>query len=108
MKALCQLAELGPAMALEVDVADGTALVLLCADGPRAYRNSCPHQGRSMNFAPGEFLFTPGQQLVCPHHGATFDPSTGQCIEGPCRGSYLQRLTVQVRGEDVFLAAEPD
>jgi nitrite reductase/ring-hydroxylating ferredoxin subunit len=57
--------------------------------------------GRSLDFAPGEFLLTQRGELVCPHHGATFDLATGTCVEGPCRGDALKAVEVDILDEMV-------
>jgi nitrite reductase/ring-hydroxylating ferredoxin subunit len=68
-----------------------------------AYLNVCPHMGRSLDWAPGEFLFAPNGQLICPHHGATFELTDGLCVEGPCRGESLRPVAVEVRDGAVYL-----
>ena len=55
----------------------------------RAYLNTCPHQGRSLSWAPDEFLIGKDGRLVCPHHGASFDIASGACLDGPCIGASL-------------------
>lgn len=78
-------------------------LALFLRDGRvRAWVNSCPHQGRSLCWAPGEFLFD-GERLVCPHHGATFDLESGECISGPCAGAALSPVPVEIRNGSVHL-----
>jgi len=69
----------------------------------RAYRNVCPHLGRGLSFAPGEFLLGEDSDLICPHHGARFDLLSGECLAGPCRRSYLQAVAVRVEGGNVVL-----
>lgn len=84
---------------------DPQSLVLLCVgDAVRAYLNVCPHMGRNLSWAQDEFLVTPAGRLVCPHHGASFDIASGECVEGPCRGAFLTPVSVEVRDGDVFLA----
>lgn len=68
------------------------------------YENVCPHQGRPLNFMPDRFLFTRDGWLMCPHHGACFDVATGACVEGPCRGTPLTRVTLERRGDEIWLA----
>ena len=60
-----------------------------------AWRNVCPHQGRRLDYAPGQFL-REGDYLICPAHGATFSLTTGECVAGPCRGESLRAVPVQV------------
>ena len=81
-----------------VDIGNGNEwLMLFVCDGEVvAYKNSCPHQGRALNFAPDRFLFAPEGQLMCSHHGATFTLPDGMCVAGPCKGSALQRVATSV------------
>jgi nitrite reductase/ring-hydroxylating ferredoxin subunit len=61
----------------------------------RAYVNRCPHLGVELDWQPGEFFEPAGLYLVCSTHGALFEPSTGLCVAGPCRGARLERLRVE-------------
>ena len=70
---------------------DGESLSIIVdcdRNPPRAWVNTCPHQGRRLDYAPGKFLIHKGQ-LVCAAHGATFDLEEGLCVGGPCRGEHL-------------------
>jgi nitrite reductase/ring-hydroxylating ferredoxin subunit len=74
-----------------------------------AYVNSCAHQEVELDWLPGLFFDTEGAHLVCAMHGARYAPDTGLCVEGPCRGANLVRITVRERSEDVsiVLSDEP-
>jgi len=50
----------------------------------RIYRNSCPHAGSPLDWAPGQFFSEDGSELVCHTHDARFDPLSGDCLSGPC------------------------
>jgi len=50
----------------------------------RVYRNSCPHTGSPLDWAPGQFFSEDGSELVCHTHDARFDPVSGDCLSGPC------------------------
>lgn len=104
MSVLCQLNDIEPNGGLEVNHSGQWIALFRVGDGVEAYRNVCPHQGRGLNFAPGEFLFTPDGLLVCPHHGATFELRTGACTEGPCKGSELTRIAITVVNGQVCLS----
>ncbi len=96
---------------LAIDLADGTAvgrkifdgrrtlpLILVRAGGVvRAYLNSCPHAGVRLDWKPDDFRDCTGEYLQCSMHGALFEPATGFCVAGPCRGSRL-----------ILLATVPD
>ena len=70
---------------------------------PRAFVNRCPHLGTELDWNPGEFFDIAGVYLVCSTHGAIFEPATGLCVAGPCRGASLEPLAVREQGGQVFL-----
>lgn len=103
---LCRLDEIpdGDAIAARAETPDGGCELILLRQGGRAfaYHNECPHQGRSLDYAPGRFLVRDGR-LICAAHGATFAVDSGDCIAGPCRGSCLVAAPVEVVDGAVFL-----
>jgi len=105
---LCALADLGEGSGKEVllPTPKGMRYIMLfrLGDSVRAYLNTCPHQGRSLSWAPDQFLFGNGGTLVCPHHGACFDLSDGTCISGPCQGAALTPVAIRVENDEVLLA----
>ena len=68
-----------------------------------AWRNICPHAGRRLDWAPGEFLKSKQGFLVCAAHGASFELQNGRCVSGPCQGASLQHIAIMVRDGAVFL-----
>jgi len=68
--------------------------------GVYAYLNSCPHRGSELDWLPGVFFDSDAATLVCSLHGARFEPDTGRCVEGPCRGGRLVKLAVRERAGD--------
>jgi nitrite reductase/ring-hydroxylating ferredoxin subunit len=87
-------------------VIDGDAeSLILYRDGDhvRAWLNVCPHAGRRLDWAPGQFLKTKEGLLVCAAHGASFELVNGGCVAGPCRGESLRAVVVRVRDGQVFL-----
>jgi nitrite reductase/ring-hydroxylating ferredoxin subunit len=85
---------------------DGDAESLILhrdGDSIRAWLNICPHAGRRLDWAPGQFLKSREGHLVCAVHGATFELSGGVCVAGPCRGEALRAVAVVVRNGDVVL-----
>ena len=93
MQKLCAWDDISAESGKEVilNTSDGIRYVAIFRVGKevRAYLNSCPHQGRSLNWAPDEFLIGKDGCLVCPHHGASFDLASGACMGGPCMGASL-------------------
>ena len=72
----------------------------------RAWLNVCPHAGRRLDWAPGEFLRARNGDLVCAVHGATFELGEGRCVAGPCRGDHLRAVALEVRDGYVWLAQD--
>ena len=92
------------AMDAEVDGIAESLILHRSGDTVRAWLNVCPHAGRQLDWAPGQFLKTREGELVCAVHGATFEPRAGLCIAGPCRGQSLRAIAVEVREDEVVLS----
>jgi nitrite reductase/ring-hydroxylating ferredoxin subunit len=54
-----------------------------------AYLNRCAHKLVELDWLEGEFFDAEHRYLVCATHGALYDPTTGVCVAGPCRGAAL-------------------
>ena len=77
---------------------DAESLILYRQAGAvRAWLNVCPHAGRRLDWAPGQFLKSREGLLVCAVHGASFELMKGECMAGPCRGESLRPVAVIVR-----------
>ena len=89
----------------EATIDDDAESLILHRDGDavRAWLNVCPHAGRRLDWAPGQFLKSREGHLVCAVHGATFELSGGLCVAGPCRGESLRAVAVAVRDGNVVL-----
>lgn len=102
--ALDAIAEAGFA---EVDATlegDSESVVLYReGDDVRGWRNICPHAGRRLDWAPGQFLKSREGHLVCAAHGASFSLDDGTCVAGPCKGDRLRSVALQVRDGQVWL-----
>lgn len=106
---ICRSADLlegGRAFRFQVDTAMGAqAAFVLRWQGVHAYLNRCEHVAVELDWRPGEFLDASGQYLMCAVHGALYEPDTGLCVDGPCRGRALQRLAVIERDGCIYLEA---
>lgn len=107
-KALIALAQIAVDGFAEVEaVIDGDAESLIVhrqGDSVRAWLNVCPHAGRRLDWAPGQFLTSKEGLLVCAAHGASFELAHGECVAGPCCGQSLRAVEVEVRDGAVVLA----
>ncbi|MBS3998370.1 MAG: Rieske 2Fe-2S domain-containing protein [Hydrogenophaga sp.] len=55
-----------------------------------AYLNRCAHVAMEMDWQPDRFFDDTGRWLLCATHGATYEPDTGACSSGPCRGGLVK------------------
>jgi nitrite reductase/ring-hydroxylating ferredoxin subunit len=84
-----------------------TGFAIRFAGQVHGYVNRCPHAGTELDWQPGEFFEEARLYLVCSTHGALFEPSTGYCVAGPCRGARLERLRMREQDGQVFLDDNP-
>ena len=70
------------------------------------YVNQCPHHWLPMNRRDGKFLCWSSTQIMCAHHSAVFDLSQGgHCSMGPCLGTNLVQVPLQVVNARVAIAS---
>ncbi len=60
------------------------------------YLNRCPHQGTPLEFLPDRFLTRDGSEILCSTHGARFEIASGLCTAGPCTGSHLTPIPLDI------------
>ncbi len=90
-------------VAVHVDGVEESLVLHRRGDVVQAWRNVCPHAGRRLDWAPGQFLKSREGHLVCAAHGAAFGLADGVCVAGPCRGDALHAVPVEVREGRVWL-----
>jgi Rieske Fe-S protein len=62
-----------------------------------AYSAVCTHAGCTVGYEGG--------QIVCPCHGATYDPQTGAVTGGPAQAPLASRKVTEQSGEIYALPA---
>ena len=67
-----------------------------------AYINRCAHVPTEMDWQPGEFLDAEKRHIVCSIHGATYEPSSGRCVGGPCANGRLMAVEVSESDGQVY------
>lgn len=100
-KTLCELKDLSEGQALGFDPHQQgrDSMFVVKVDGEiRAYRNRCPHQQAHLEYRKDRFLSADRRQIVCHAHNARFEPESGLCVSGPCRGKFLEPIAVKVEG----------
>lgn len=55
-----------------------------------AYLNRCAHVPMEMDYQSNRFFDSTGHWLICATHGAMYQPQTGACRAGPCRGGLIK------------------
>jgi nitrite reductase/ring-hydroxylating ferredoxin subunit len=73
-----------------------------------AYRNRCCHIPMPLDWIDNEFFTHDKHHLICLTHGATYEPNTGLCIDGPCPGEYLEVIPVAVQQGQVIVYCPPE
>lgn len=68
-----------------------------------AYVNQCAHVPVELDWNEGQFFTQDKDYLVCATHGAQYEPNTGHCVFGPCKGRSLQVLPVTEEGQQVLI-----
>jgi nitrite reductase/ring-hydroxylating ferredoxin subunit len=93
--ALCRSSELvegGAAVPFDVRYAGQTcrAFAIRWHQRPHAYLNRCAHVAMELDWQPNRFFDDSGRWLLCATHGAAYEPDTGACAGGPCRGGLVK------------------
>lgn len=71
------------------------------------YLNRCAHVAMELDWQPDRFFDDTGRWLLCSTHGAVYQPDTGACVGGPCRGG-LVKIAVTERDGAVRWHTDPN
>ena len=81
---------------------DTTGFVVRYNGVAHAYLNRCAHVPIELDWVKGEFFESSGLYLMCSTHGAIYEPESGHCSGGPCRGGRLRPITVREQEHRIF------
>ena len=100
---LCNSADLlDGGMAVPFDVLFGgqtcRAFAIRYQGRAHAYLNRCAHVAMEMDWQPNRFFDDSGRWLLCSTHGAVYQPDTGACAGGPCRGGLVEIVLTERDG----------
>ncbi len=79
-----------------------TGFVVRYDGKPFAYLNRCAHVPIELDWKQGDFFESSGLYLMCATHGAVYEPDTGKCAGGPCRGGRLRPIAVSERDGGIW------
>ncbi len=71
-----------------------------------AYVNQCAHLPTELDWKEGEFFTVSKDFLICATHGAQYEPHTGHCVYGPCKGRRLHAIPVTEMNQQVTIHLE--
>ncbi len=74
--------------------------------GEASFVNQCAHLALELDWSAGEFFTADSRHLVCATHGALYNPMTGSCVGGACRGRPLQALRIIESNGCIYLEDE--
>lgn len=102
-----RLVDGGDGFRFEVDLGHGLLQAFAVRHHGRvvAYLNRCAHIPVELDWQPGHFFDDTGNYLICATHGATYDPASGACLAGPCRGARLIPVPVLEQDGMIRLSA---
>jgi nitrite reductase/ring-hydroxylating ferredoxin subunit len=73
----------------------------------RAFVNRCRHIPMTLDWVENQFFDEAGDHLLCPTHGALYEPDGGECVAGPACGKALFAVPlVEHDGEILALCPE--
>lgn len=85
------------------DGVDQDGFIVRHAGELHAYENRCRHLPLPLDYGDGRFLDSAGRHIVCATHGAAYEPATGLCVSGPCRGARLKSLPLIEKDGRLFV-----
>jgi nitrite reductase/ring-hydroxylating ferredoxin subunit len=93
--ALCNspdLVDAGPAVPFDVVYGGQTcrAFAIRYHGQVHAYLNRCTHVAMELDWQPNQVFDDSGRWLLCGTHGAAYEPDSGKCAGGPCRGGLVK------------------
>jgi nitrite reductase/ring-hydroxylating ferredoxin subunit len=83
-----------------------TGFVIRYNGSVHAYVNQCAHLSVELDWNEGDFFDLSKNYVICATHGAQYQPTTGYCVMGPCKGRSLQAIEVTERNNEILINLE--
>lgn len=71
-----------------------------------AFVNQCAHVPVELDWNEGDFFDLSKHYLICATHGAQYQPQTGYCVLGPCKGKRLTPIKVLEQEGEVHIVLD--
>ena len=108
---LCALADLpeGATKGFRFGAGAETFAMFIVRSGAvlRGYLNVCPHRLLPLDWKPGQFLTADGTYILCAYHAAIFRIDDGACLSGPCHGTGLVAVNLEVSNGKIVMGRWP-
>ncbi len=69
-----------------------------------AYDNVCRHIPVRLDSESDQIFSQDGNHFICQNHGALYEPASGMCVRGPCKGHSLRKLKIELKNGEIWLA----
>lgn len=93
---------LGMRFPVTAGMEDATGFVVRYGGNAYGFLNRCAHVPIELDWNEGQFFDSSGLYLMCATHGAVYEPDTGRCAGGPCRGARLRTITVHEHDGKIY------
>jgi len=93
----------GETMLFRIPGSENTGFLVNTPVGLRAWLNRCDHWPVPLDMDDGDFISPLSGLVTCKSHGAAYDPASGHCLMGPCRGAQLHAFAVELDGEGAWI-----
>ena len=67
------------------------------------YLNECQHLDVELDWQENDFFEEEKKYIVCATHGAIYEPDSGLCIAGPCKGAYLKKIAYTENDNNIII-----
>jgi naringenin degradation protein FdeD len=106
---LCRLDEIAEGEGRGFVIGEGAdqlaVFVVRAAGRAYGYLNACPHLGTPLDWGgfedDGRFVSADSGNILCATHGAEFRIEDGYCLAGPCAGTSLQPVEIDLDGDGI-------
>ena len=80
-----------------------TGFALLFEGSYYVYKNQCQHLPVELDWLDNNFLEDDGGFIICATHGAIYEPTSGLCVSGPCKGKSLNTMAYTITRDELVV-----